>query len=164
MTRWKMLPFWPRTFPSVLAIASRMPHQARQNCKQLLRRRTALRSSFPFAFRKIEGASQSAFDPRSRYFSQQSGGYASRARITEVTFTPNQGRRILHTWFGSSGGGLPRRPELTFGTPFSFGPVSCWPAKPLRETEPETSKPHPLDTGPLDTSALCLHPPSLCRI
>ncbi len=33
-------------------------------------------------------------------------------RITKVTYTQNEPHSIFNSWFGSSGGGLPRRPEL----------------------------------------------------
>jgi hypothetical protein len=33
-------------------------------------------------------------------------------RVTEVTFTPERGKPTIQSWFGSSGGGLPGRPEL----------------------------------------------------
>jgi hypothetical protein len=36
----------------------------------------------------------------------------TRPRVTEVTFTPEQGKPSMQSWFGSSGGGLPGRPEL----------------------------------------------------
>ncbi len=32
--------------------------------------------------------------------------------ITKVTFTANRARHTIQLWFGSSGGGLPRRPKL----------------------------------------------------
>jgi len=36
-------------------------------------------------------------------------------RITEVTFTPLPAGPTIQLWFGSSGGGLPRRPEQGSG-------------------------------------------------
>ncbi|SPF44695.1 hypothetical protein SBA1_550060 [Candidatus Sulfotelmatobacter kueseliae] len=41
-------------------------------------------------------------------------------RITKVTFTKKQGDSNIHSWFGSSGGGLPRRPGLKSRGRFSF--------------------------------------------
>ena len=38
--------------------------------------------------------------------------YALGTAITKVTFTANHARHTIQLWFGSSGGGLPRRPKL----------------------------------------------------
>ncbi len=35
-----------------------------------------------------------------------------RTAITKVTFTANHAGHTIQLWFGSSGGGLPRRPKL----------------------------------------------------
>jgi hypothetical protein len=48
----------------------------------------------------------------SHYFRQQLLDYFHLTRITKVTFTLPGGRATIRLWFGSSGGGLPRRPEL----------------------------------------------------
>jgi hypothetical protein len=45
---------------------------------------------------------------RRRYLGQTSRGYAPQSRITKVTFTLRWPRRTIASWFGSSGGGLPR--------------------------------------------------------
>jgi hypothetical protein len=46
------------------------------------------------------------------YFRVQLSDYFSQMCITKVTFTHIGGRATIQSWFGSSGGGLPRRPEL----------------------------------------------------
>jgi len=40
--------------------------------------------------------------------------------ITKVTFTQNEEVLTIASWFGSSGGGLPRRPELKGSGRFLF--------------------------------------------
>jgi hypothetical protein len=52
---------------------------------------------------------------RACYLSETHEHYAPGSRITKVTFTLNMGGRIIRSWFGSSGGGLPRRPEHSSG-------------------------------------------------
>ena len=61
-------------------------------------------------------------DPR--YFGQADVVTCQQCRITKVTFTLRGRGRTIQSWFGSSGGGLPRRPELTFRTLFVFGPLA----------------------------------------
>ena len=46
------------------------------------------------------------------YFGERSEVTQNTRRITKVTFTLSGVRRTIQSWFGSSGGGLPRRPEL----------------------------------------------------
>src|SRR5580658_3964800 len=42
--------------------------------------------------------------------------------ITKVTFTVRPTGHRMSVWFGSSGGGLPRRPELSSGRFFALSP------------------------------------------
>ena len=50
-----------------------------------------------------------------------SGSDVPQIWITKVTFTQIEGKATIQLWFGSSGGGLPRRPELKSSGRFYFG-------------------------------------------
>ena len=56
-----------------------------------------------------------------------SESYFSQMCITKVMFTQRVGRATIQSWFGSSGGGLPRRPELIVQDVFLFPDVSTGP-------------------------------------
>jgi hypothetical protein len=71
--------------------------------------------AFFFAIKKFARLAGGRRGSRARYVSETHEDYAPGPRITKVTFTPLGSSRNIRSWFGSSGGGLPRRPEHSSG-------------------------------------------------
>ena len=95
-----------------------------------------------------------------RYFCQRSRGYCANPGITEVTFTPPDFRRTIHSWFGSSGGGLPRRPEPCSGRFLLALLGSQFSSYRIRRYSPVLASPPPLSNRALQVET---QPPTIQR-